>query len=258
MAENKWICPVCGVENDGKFCVACGAPAPVAEAATAASEAVAEAVQTTEAVATEAVAEAAAEAPVAAEAAVEAVAAEAAPEPVYDTTPVEQITEPVVEPVAAEVVEAAYAPVEPAKVDPDEFVPQEPDHSAPVAPVAAPQPAQPVADYSDPDNFVPAPMHPEKQSSGSSSSGSAAASTSAPKPDGYTQALVGLILAIAGCIVPCVGPLCSIAGLILAIIAKNKGYKGGLGTAALIVSIASIVLSLLFTGIVIACTVNNF
>lgn len=243
MAENKWICPACGQENDGKFCVGCGAaaPAPAADTAAPAAEEVTEAVP------------AAAEA---AEAAPAAEAAEAAPaveetisvpaEPAYDTTPVEQITEPVAEPVAAEAVTPAYAPVEPAKVDPDEFVPAEPDHSGAGSYTA---PAQTV---SDPDNFVPAPMQPQKQTS----SYGAPAASSEPKPAGYNLALIGLILAIAGCIIPCIGPLCSIAGLILAIISKNKGYKGGMGTAALVVSIISIVLSLIFSGLVIACIVN--
>ena len=247
MAENKWICPACGQENEGKFCVGCGAaaPAPAADTAAPAAEEV-----------TEAVAEAVPAAAEAAEAAPAAEAAEAAPaveetisvpaEPAYDTTPVEQITEPVAEPVAAEAVTPAYAPVEPAKVDPDEFVPAEPDHSGAGSYTA---PAQTV---SDPDNFVPAPMQPQKQTS----SYGAPAAPSEPKPAGYNLALIGLILAIAGCIIPCIGPLCSIAGLILAIISKNKGYKGGMGTAALVVSIISIVLSLLFTGLVIACMVN--
>ena len=246
MAENKWICPACGQENDGKFCVGCGAaaPAPAADTAAPAAEEV-----------TEAVAEAVPAAAEAAEAAPAAEAAEAAPvveetisvpaEPAYDTTPVEQITEPIAEPVAAEAVTPAYAPVEPAKVDPDEFVPAEPDHSGAGSYTA---PAQTV---SDPDNFVPAPMQPQKQTS----SYGAPAAPSEPKPAGYNLALIGLILAIVG-IIPCIGPLCAIAGLILAIISKNKGYEGGMGTAALVVSIISIVLSLIFSGLVIACIVN--
>ena len=65
MAENKWICPACGQENDGKFCVGCGAAAPVAQAAEAVAEAVEE---KKEEVAT--AVETAVEAPVAAAAAV--------------------------------------------------------------------------------------------------------------------------------------------------------------------------------------------
>ena len=75
MAENKWICPACGQENDGKFCVGCGAaaPAPAADTAAPAAEEV-----------TEAVAEAVPAAAEAAEAAPAAEAAEAAP--VVETT----------------------------------------------------------------------------------------------------------------------------------------------------------------------------
>ena len=88
MAENKWICPACGQENDGKFCVGCGAPAPVAQAAaevaeaveTKAEEVVAEAAPAVEATPVAEAVETAVEAPVAAAAAVAAEAAEAAPE----------------------------------------------------------------------------------------------------------------------------------------------------------------------------------
>lgn len=252
MAENKWICPACGQENDGKFCVGCGAAAPVA----AAAEAVENKAEEVAAEATAAVEEAAA--PVAAVAAEAAEAAEAAPEaaetiavpaePAYDTTPVEQITEPVAAPVAEESVTPAYAPVEPAKVDPDEFVPAEPDHS----PKAAPAP-----DYSDPDNFVPAPMQPQKQQN--AYSGAAAAAE--PKPAGYNQALIGLILAIAGAVflwVPFLGIGLAVAGLVLAIVAKSKGFNGGMRTAAFIISIISIGLSIAGTIGCIACIACSY
>ena len=247
MAENKWICPACGQENEGKFCVGCGAaaPAPAADTAAPAAEEV-----------TEAVAEAVPAAAEAAEAAPAAEAAEAAPaveetisvpaEPAYDTTPVEQITEPVAEPVAAEAVTPAYAPVEPAKVDPDEFVPAEPDHSGAGSYTA---PAQTV---SDPDNFVPAPMQPQKQNN----SYSGAASSAAPKPDGYNQALIGLILAIAGIVflwVPVLGIGLAVAGLVLSIVSKNKGFAGGMRTAAFIISLISIISSVIGTISCIAC-----
>ena len=232
MAENKWICPACGQENDGKFCVGCGAPAPVAQAAAEVAEAV--------------------------ENKAEEVAAEAAPEvaetisvpaePAYDTTPVEQITEPVTDLVSEESVTPAYAPAEPAKVDPDEFVPAEPDHSAPAQAAAQP-------DYSDPDNFVPAPMHPQKQQN-TYSGGSSATSSAAPKPAGYTQALIGLILAIAGIVflwVPVLGIGLAVAGLILSIVSKGKGFTGGMRTAGFIISLISIILSVIGTISCIAC-----
>ena len=257
MAENKWICPTCGQENDGKFCIGCGAAAPAAaEAAPAEATPVEEAAPVAEATPVEEVApvvEATPAEPVAAEPAEAAPAAETISvpaEPAYDATPVEQITEPIAPLVSEEAVTPAYAPAEPAKVDPDDFVPAEPDHSAPVAAQAAT--AQ--ASYSDPDNFVPAPMHPEKQQN--TYSGGAATSTAAPKPAGYTPALIGLILAIAGFIIPFVGPACSIAALILAIVAKNKGYKGGMGTAALVLSIISIVCSIIFTVGCAICIAN--
>ena len=258
MAENKWICPACGQENDGKFCVGCGAAAPAAEAVaeaaaaveTKAEETVAEAAAVTEAVA--------AEAPVAAEAAEAAAETIAVPaEPAYDTTPVEQITEPVAELVSEGSVTPAYAPAEPAKVDPDDFVPAEPDHS----PKAA---ATPAPDYSDPDNFVPAPMQPQKQQN--TYSGAAASSSAVPKQAGYTQAVVGLILAIVaaanifffwipvfGWITTFFGLGFAVAGLVLALVAKGKGFNGGIRTAAFIISLISIILNILYAVSCIAC-----
>ena len=231
MAENKWICPACGQENDGKFCVGCGAAAPVA----AAAEAVENKAEEVAAEATAAVEEAAA--PVAAVAAEAAEAAEAAPEAAETiAVPAEQSVTP------------AYAPVEPAKVDPDEFVPAEPDHS----PKAAPAP-----DYSDPDNFVPAPMQPQKQQN---AYGGAAAAAE-PKPAGYNQALIGLILAIAGAVflwVPFLGIGLAVAGLVLAIVAKSKGFNSGMRTAAFIISIISIGLSIAGTIGCIACIACSY
>lgn len=260
MAENKWICPACGQENDGKFCVGCGAAAPAVPAAEPVVEA-----EPVEAVAAEPVVEAEPVEAVAAEPAEPAEAApaaEAAPEPAetisvpaepaYDTTPVDQITETVAEPVAAESVTPAYAPVEPAKVDPDDFVPAEPDHSAASGSYTAP--AQTV---SDPDNFVPAPMQPQKQQNAYSGSSASAA----PKPDGYNQALVGLILAIAGAVflwVPFLGIGLAVAGLVLAIVAKSKGFNGGMRTAAFIISIISIALSIGGTIGCIACIACSY
>ncbi len=256
MAENKWICPACGQENEGKFCVGCGAaaPAPAADTAAPAAEEVTEAVAAAVPVAAEA-----------AEAAPAADTAEAAPaveetitvpaEPAYDTTPVEQITEPVAEPVAAEAVTPAYAPVEPAKVDPDEFVPAEPDHSAPAQAAAQPH-------YSDPDNFVPAPMYPEKQQNNYSG----AAAASAPKPEGYTQSVIALIFAIVAASdifvdwIPVVGWFTtffgvafSVTGLVLALVAKGKGFNGGIRTAAFIISLISLIVNILFVVGCIAC-----
>jgi len=262
MAENKWICPACGQENDGKFCVGCGAAAPVAEEVKKAEEVAAEVAAVKEEA--HAPVEAAAEAPVAAAAAVAAEAAEAAPaaaeaaeaaaetisvpsEPAYDTTPVDQITEPIAPLVSEE-------EINPAPVDPDNFVPAEPDHSAPVEPASAGSySSEPQPDYSDPDNFVPAPMHPEKQNS---YSGGSSASSAEPKPAGYTQALVGLILAIAGIIllwVPGLGIGLAVAGLILSIVSKGKGFTGGMRTAGFVISLISIVLSVIGTVSCIAC-----
>lgn len=250
MAENKWTCPACGQENDGKFCVGCGAAKPEAAAeatteATAAAEPVAEAAEA----ATAAVAAEAAEAAV--EAAPAADPDEFVPEepdhsaPAYDTTPVEQITEPIVEPVAAESVAPAYAPIEPAKVDPDNFVP------APINP--APSAGAPAV---DPDNFVPAPMQPQQNTYSGASAGPVE-----PKPAGYSQALIGLILAIAGIVllwVPVLGIGLAIAGLVLSIVSKSKGYVGSMRTAAFIISIVSIGLSVIGTVSCIACIACSY
>lgn len=253
MAENKWICPACGQENDGKFCVGCGAAAPAAEADAEAAAAVEEKAEEVVAEATAAEAPVAAEAAEAAEAAAETIAVPA--EPAYDTTPVEQITEPVADLVSEESVTPAYAPAEPAKVDPDDFVPAEPDHSPKAASTPAP-------DYSDPDNFVPAPMQPQKQQNNYSG----AAASAAPKPAGYTQSVIALIFAIVaatnifvgwipvfGWFTTFFGVAFSVTGLVLSLVAKGKGFNGGIRTAAFIISLISLIVNILFVVGCIAC-----
>jgi len=213
MAENKWTCE-CGQENTGKFCVSCGKSAPEMPAAP--------------------------EAPVAPE-------APAAPE--EPAVSIDDITEPVAPLVGEEEVKPVYEADKPAKVDPDDFKPVEPDHSPKPAPSAGPVPG----DTSDPDNFVPAPMHPEKKTN--QNYGSAPASSSSSEP-GYTQALIGMILGICSIVllwVPILATGLAIAGLILAIVSKNKGYEGGMRKAALILSIIAIVLSILGTIGCFAC-----
>ena len=85
---------------------------------------------------------------------------------------------------------------------------------------------------------------------------SGAASSAAPKPDGYNQALIGLILAIAGLVflwVPVLGIGLAVAGLVLSIVSKNKGFAGGMRTAAFIISLISIISSVIGTISCIAC-----
>lgn len=217
-----WTC-TCGQENEGKFCIACGSPAPVVE------EAAAPAVE--------------------AEPAVEAVPAVEA-EPAIEPAPAVE-AEPVVEEIAEPVVEEITEPVAPlvsdAEVDPDNFKPVEPNHDPIVVP------AEPVSQQSvKPDDFKPAPMHPEKVNN---SSNSYSSSSAAPAEPGKTQAVIALILSLVG-ILPCLG-ISSIVGLILAIVSKKKGYTGGMGTAALIISIVTMVLSFIFTLMMVIFVANN-
>lgn len=129
----------------------------------------------------------------------------------------ESAVEEILEPVAPLVTES--------EVDPDDFKPVEPDHSAPIS----------------------VPVEPTNKQSSYTNEAKSATSTSAPVENqpGKTEAMVALVLSIAGIIVPFIGTLLAIAGLVLAIVSKNKGYKGGIGTAAMVISIVSLVLSFL-------------
>ena len=69
-----------------------------------------------------------------------------------------------------------------------------------------------------------------------------------------------MILAIVGIVflwIPVLGIGCAVAGLVLAIVSKNKGYTGGMKTAAFIISIISIALSLIGTIGCIICIAAN-
>ncbi len=121
------------------------------------------------------------------------------------------------------------------------------------APVVEEASAEPVSQQSvKPDDFKPAPMHPEKVNN---SSNSYSSSSAAPAEPGKTQAVIALILSLVG-ILPCLG-ISSIVGLILAIVSKKRGYTGGMGTAALIISIVTMVLSFIFTLLMVIFVANN-
>lgn len=93
----------------------------------------------------------------------------------------------------------------------------------------------------------------------SSSAYSSAYSSEPVQSEGGTPplAIIGLIVGIisipTGCCISCVGVICGIVGIVLAILA-NKQQKTGVGTAALICSIVGLVLGIgmMILGVILA------